>query len=93
MLTPAEYTKAAMRAGQIYAEKVLAYIAGDEKDRKYDTDKDVVYKQTDSKDMPRAQKILNGFRGYAWGAAMKELFGEQTLTQDEFNALIGQEDL
>jgi len=92
-LTPAEYTKVSIRAGELFVEKVTPYLTGDSKGRKYETDKDVVYKQTDAKDMARAKKILDGFRGYAWGAAMKELFGEQTLTQDEFNQLIGQEGL
>jgi len=93
MLTPAEYTKVSKLAGQYYAEKVRDYLAEDEEGRKYSTDKDVVYKETSGTDMARAKKVLNGFRGYAWGAAMKELFGEQVLTQSEFNELIGQEGL
>lgn len=97
-MTPEEYFKVQVRAGQLYAEKVVDYIDGNSRNsngqiRKYSNDKDIEFKETDGKSIPRAKKILDGFRGYAWGAALKELFGEQVLTQDELNEILGQDDL
>jgi hypothetical protein len=84
-----EYYMAATLAGQKFTEFMNAYMSdeGDDKDRKYSEDKDKVMLQTTGESETRAKKVIEGFKGNAWAAAVKELYGEVTLTQDELNEL------